>query len=48
MLTSKKLTEYLDFSCENFKLGWKLLGGFEILKFIFTFCPDEKYNIYIP
>ena len=24
-LTSKKLTEDLDFSCVHFKLGWKLL-----------------------
>ena len=27
-LTSKKLTDDLDFSCVNFKLGWKLLRRF--------------------
>ena len=31
MLTSKKLTEDLDFSCVNFKFGWKFLRQFRSL-----------------
>ena len=45
-LTSKKLTEDLDFSSVNYKLGWALLRQFRNLSSL-TFCADEKYVIYI-
>ena len=41
-LTSKKLTDYLDFSCVNFNLGWKLLRRFRNPSSLSSSCVQMK------